>query len=150
VTNPVDPRAKERWAELGKWVADRRAKKGFDRVAFARIAGVSVMTLQTLEAGGRNVYGEWVLPNPRHSVVLKVAYALGVPYDVFAVLCVQASAGVALDFEQRVDLVFVQPPSPMEVVRSLSPERRIAYKSERLTPKQQEIVESMIDELLEE
>lgn len=164
------PEAVDRWRELGAWLRQSREAKGLDRLAFARESGVSVMTLQTLESGGRNIYQSWVLPNPRHSVLSRIADALGEPHELLATLTSRARAGDPLEVDEvrrRLALRAAMQAAKtagredeMKAVQVAVSEAlmaspafqvvRIATKAERLSPEARTKLESIIDSYLED
>src|SRR6266516_1922717 len=66
------------WEAFGKWVDDLRKRSGLQVRDLATRAGVSVQWLQEIRQGGRTLYGQWRLPNPKDEAL---ARALDVPLE---------------------------------------------------------------------
>jgi transcriptional regulator with XRE-family HTH domain len=69
------------WEAFGKWVDDLRKRSGLQVRDLAARAGVSVQWLQELRQGGRTLYGQWRLPNPKDDALARLARALDVPME---------------------------------------------------------------------
>jgi transcriptional regulator with XRE-family HTH domain len=69
------------WREFGDHLKDLRLERGLERTQLAERAGVAYHTLTTLENGGKNISGEWVIPNPKDEQLAKLAHALGVTVE---------------------------------------------------------------------
>jgi transcriptional regulator with XRE-family HTH domain len=69
------------WEAFGKWVDDLRKRAGLQVRDLATRAGVSVQWLQEIRQGGRTLYGQWRLPNPKDDALARLARALDVPME---------------------------------------------------------------------
>jgi transcriptional regulator with XRE-family HTH domain len=69
------------WEAFGKWVDDLRKRSGLQVRDLATRAGVSVQWLQEIRQGGRTLYGQWRLPNPKDEALARLARALDVPME---------------------------------------------------------------------
>jgi transcriptional regulator with XRE-family HTH domain len=69
------------WEAFGKWVDDLRKRSGLQVRDLATRAGVSVQWLQEIRQGGRILYGQWRLPNPKDEALARLARALDVPME---------------------------------------------------------------------
>jgi transcriptional regulator with XRE-family HTH domain len=69
------------WKAFGKWVDDLRKRSGLPVRDLATRAGVSVQWLQEIRQGGRTLYGQWRLPNPKDEALARLARALDVPVE---------------------------------------------------------------------
>src|SRR6266487_660500 len=69
------------WEAFGKWVDDLRKRSGLQVRDLATRAGVSVQWLQEIRQGGRTLYGQWRLPNPKDEALARLARALDVPLE---------------------------------------------------------------------
>jgi transcriptional regulator with XRE-family HTH domain len=69
------------WKAFGKWVDDLRKRSGLQVRDLATRAGVSVQWLQEIRQGGRTLYGQWRLPNPKDDALARLARALDVPME---------------------------------------------------------------------
>jgi transcriptional regulator with XRE-family HTH domain len=105
---------REEWRAFGEWVETLRRRAGLPVNELARQATVSAMWLQEIRGGGRTVYGEWRLPNPKDEALARLARALDVPVDEML-----ARAGRSLG-----ESITEQPPSPDDRIREL--EERVA------------------------
>lgn len=72
---------KAEWQEFGEWVETLRTRAGLQVNELASRAGVSAMWLQEMRRGGRNIYGQWRLPNPKNEALARLARALEVPVE---------------------------------------------------------------------
>lgn len=72
---------KAAWQAFGAWVESLRKRAGLQVNQLAERAGVSVMWLQEMRRGGRTLYGEWRLPNPKDEALVRLAQALDVPAE---------------------------------------------------------------------
>src|SRR6266567_2309676 len=66
---------------FGQWVEDLRKRSGLQVRDLATRAGVSVPGLQGIRQGGRTLYGQWRLPNPKDEALARLARALDVPWE---------------------------------------------------------------------
>jgi transcriptional regulator with XRE-family HTH domain len=69
------------WEAFGKWVDELRKRSGLPIRDLAARAGVSVQWLQEIRQGGRTLYGQWRLPNPKDEALARLARALDVPLE---------------------------------------------------------------------
>jgi len=69
------------WEAFGKWVDELRKRSGLPLRDLAQQAGVSVQWLQEIRQGGRTLYGQWRLPNPKDDALARLARALDVPVE---------------------------------------------------------------------
>ena len=69
------------WEAFGKWVDDLRKRSGLQVRDLATRAGVSVQWLQEIRQGGRTLYGQWRLPNPKDDALARLARELDVPLE---------------------------------------------------------------------
>lgn len=69
------------WEAFGKWVDELRKRSGLPVRDLAARAGVSVQWLQEIRQGGRTLYGQWRLPNPKDEALARLARALDVPVE---------------------------------------------------------------------
>jgi transcriptional regulator with XRE-family HTH domain len=69
------------WEAFGKWVDELRKRSGLRVRDLAAQAGVSVQWLQEIRQGGRTLYGQWRLPNPKDEALARLARALDVPVE---------------------------------------------------------------------
>jgi transcriptional regulator with XRE-family HTH domain len=69
------------WEAFGKWVDELRRRSGLRVRDLAAQAGVSVQWLQEIRQGGRTLYGQWRLPNPKDEALARLARALDVPVE---------------------------------------------------------------------
>jgi transcriptional regulator with XRE-family HTH domain len=69
------------WEAFGKWVDNLRTRAGLGVRDLATRAGVSVQWLQEIRQGGRILYGQWRLPNPKDEALARLARALDVPME---------------------------------------------------------------------
>jgi transcriptional regulator with XRE-family HTH domain len=69
------------WEAFGKWVDELRKRSGLPVRDLAARAGVSVQWLQEIRQGGRTLYGQWRLPNPKDEALARLARALDVPLE---------------------------------------------------------------------
>jgi len=72
---------KAEWQVFGEWVESLRKRSGLQVKELAERAGVSAQWLQELRYGGRAIYGEWRLPNPKDDALARLARALNVPVE---------------------------------------------------------------------
>ncbi len=72
---------KAEWQAFGEWVESLRKRSGLPVRELAERAGVSAQWLQELRHGGRAIYGEWRLPNPKDDALARLARALDVPVE---------------------------------------------------------------------
>jgi transcriptional regulator with XRE-family HTH domain len=85
------------WESFGKWIEDRRKRSGLQVRELATRAGVSVQWLQEIRQGGRTLYGEWRLPNPKDEALARLARALDVPLEEMFARAGREGAGQAGD-----------------------------------------------------
>jgi transcriptional regulator with XRE-family HTH domain len=69
------------WEAFGRWVDELRKRSGLQVRDLAARAGVSVQWLQEIRHGGRTLYGQWRLPNPKDDALARLARALDVPVE---------------------------------------------------------------------
>jgi len=69
------------WEAFGQWVEMLRTRSGLAINELAQRAEVSAQWLQDIRKGGRGVYGEWRLPNPKAEALARLARALDVPVE---------------------------------------------------------------------
>jgi transcriptional regulator with XRE-family HTH domain len=69
------------WEAFGNWIDSLRKRAGLQVRELAERAGVSAQWLQELRHGGRAVYGEWRLPNPKDEALARLARALDIPVE---------------------------------------------------------------------
>ncbi len=69
------------WEAFGKWVDELRKRSGLQVRDLAARAGVSVQWLQEIRQGGRTLYGQWRLPNPKDDALARLARELDVPLE---------------------------------------------------------------------
>jgi len=69
------------WEAFGKWIDDLRKRSGLPVRDLATRAGVSVQWLQEIRQGGRTLYGQWRLPNPKDDALARLARELDVPLE---------------------------------------------------------------------
>ncbi len=69
------------WEAFGKWVDELRKRSGLQVRDLAARAGVSVQWLQEIRQGGRTLYGQWRLPNPKDEALARLARVLDVPVE---------------------------------------------------------------------
>jgi transcriptional regulator with XRE-family HTH domain len=69
------------WEAFGEWVDELRKRSGLQVRDLAARAGVSVQWLQEIRHGGRTLYGQWRLPNPKDEALARLARALDVPME---------------------------------------------------------------------
>ena len=84
---------KDEWRAFGEWVETLRTRAGLPVNELARRAEVSAMWLQEIRAGGRTVYGEWRLPNPKVEALARLARALDVPVEEMLVRAGRSTRG---------------------------------------------------------
>jgi transcriptional regulator with XRE-family HTH domain len=72
---------KAEWQAFGEWVESLRKRSGLRVKELGERAGVSAQWLQELRHGGRAIYGEWRLPNPKDDALARLARALDVPVE---------------------------------------------------------------------
>jgi transcriptional regulator with XRE-family HTH domain len=75
------PMDRAEWEAFGKWVDELRKRSGLQVRDLAARAGVSVQWLQEIRQGGRTLYGQWRLPNPKDEALARLARALDVPVE---------------------------------------------------------------------
>ncbi len=69
------------WEAFGEWVDSLRKRAGLQVRELAARANVSAQWLQEIRHGGRAVYGEWRLPNPKDEALARLARALDVSVE---------------------------------------------------------------------
>ena len=72
---------KAEWEAFGEWVETLRKRAGLQVRELAERANVSAQWLQEIRHGGRAVYGEWRLPNPKDEALARLARALDAPVE---------------------------------------------------------------------
>src|SRR6266700_2410255 len=75
---PVD---KSEWQAFGEWVENLRKRSGLQVRELAERADVSAQWLQEIRHGGRAIYGDWRVPNPKDDALARLARALGVSVE---------------------------------------------------------------------
>jgi transcriptional regulator with XRE-family HTH domain len=75
------PMEKAEWQAFGEWVENLRKRSGLQVNELAERTGVSPQWLNEIRRGGRTVYGQWRLPNPKDEALARLARALGVSVD---------------------------------------------------------------------
>lgn len=127
------------WVEFGRWLAEQREQRGLRRREAARRAKVTETQWRDLETGRKEaVGGIRLLPNPSPEVLERVAAVLELPVE---------------DLLERVG-------RPQRPALSAVPQQRngtsaagngapLQSKLRRLSPRDREIVEGLVDLLLE-
>ncbi len=72
---------KAEWEAFGEWVDSLRKRAGLQVRELAGRANVSAQWLQEIRHGGRTVYEEWRLPNPKDEALARLARALNVSVE---------------------------------------------------------------------
>ena len=80
------------WEAFREWVDSLRKRAGLQVRELAARANVSAQWLQEIRHGGRAVYGEWRLPNPKDEALARLARALDVSVEEMFARAGRASA----------------------------------------------------------
>jgi transcriptional regulator with XRE-family HTH domain len=120
------------WEAFGQWVEMLRTRSGLAINELAQRAEVSVQWLQDIRKGGRGIYGEWRLPNPKDEALARLARALDVPVEEML-----RRAGRATEVEEPVDEA---PDSAAARIREL--EERVAEHERQLADLQRRLKQS--------
>lgn len=73
---------RETYKEWGQALALQRNKRNWSKRRAAKEIGVSEGTWRMYEAGGRTVYGTWVLPNPSADVLRRITRVFGIVLEI--------------------------------------------------------------------
>ena len=121
-----DPEAKG-WYSIGRRLYQGRKRFQISKREAARRAGISEALWRQLEAGGKELDGEVILPNPR-------------PENLYAV-------AVAIDDDPTLFFSAVGLDMPEGITREILDDR-LAHKITHLSNRDREIVDQLVDSLL--
>ncbi len=130
----------QQWEEFGRWLAEQREERGLRRRDAARKAKVSESVWRDLETGRKEAIGGIrLLPNPSRDVLTSVANALELPVEellarIGRTTAGRSSAGRSLGTGE----------TRLEEDGSL-----LSLKFKRLSDRDRQIVERLIDSMLE-
>ena len=128
------------WVEFGRWLAEQREERGLRRRDAAKRAKVPESLWRDLETGKKEAIGGIrLLPNPSHDVLERVAGALELPVeDLLARVGRHDTAGRA-----------EHPASAANGKTGAPDEPGMAMKLRRLSARDRELVEELVDAMLE-